>query len=263
MKIIIYTCEVDNYDKVLDPLIHYPNIKFVCFTDNLNRKIGNWEFRPILSPKGIKDPQLINRYHKFLPHKFFFDTDWSVYIDANIRIVGSINELIDKIIVNNAIMACPEHPRNKNFEDEINACLRRKKISLTDAEKLRGQLEFYTKKGLPQDLFHTENSFMIRNHNDVRIINAMEEWWTEFNRLHVKRDQFSLPYIIWKHKIPFLTLKENVRQPNPYFYSYSHNKSSKIKTKLFLLKKYSLITLLLDKINRNNLIKKVRNIIRI
>ena len=45
-----------------------------------------------------------------------------------------------------------------------------------------------------------ENNLIIRKHNDPALIALILEWWDMLSR-YSKRDQLSLVYLLWKHKI--------------------------------------------------------------
>ena len=45
-----------------------------------------------------------------------------------------------------------------------------------------------------------ETSVIVREHNDPRVIEAMNLWWKEIDN-GSRRDQLSLPYVLWNREL--------------------------------------------------------------
>jgi len=234
----VYTCDVGNYDRIFPPKTDDPHLRFICFTDNRKRRIKGWDVRPLVSPPHIANPTLINRYHKFFPHCLGFDTDWSVYVDGNMRVIGPVSELVDDVKEENALMACLQHPWRQTVEQEIDACISVGKIAGEEVRVVRNQYSRYLTEAMPVDLPLLENKVIIRSHNDARIQSAMHLWWTEFKD-NAKRDQVSLPYVLWKQGVRPHLINASVWQREQYFQRYGHRQRglSGIK-QLLVLKRY-------------------------
>jgi len=262
MKITVYTCEVGDYDCLLPPMVNDPNIRFVCFTDRPRRHIKGWQLRYLLSPPDVVNPTLINRYHKFFSYKLSLGSDWTIYIDANIRITGQINDLVDQVRNSCAIMACPKHPdfKHRTLEDEIIACVSRRKFTKYEEEVAYRQINSYFYEGMPSNIIRAENNFIIRYDRDKALQQAMNAWWEQLN-IYTKRDQLSLPYIIWRYNIPFVLINKNSRTPNSYFYSYSHKRTGLglIKQQIYYLKKYPFIYKIMYAITHSKIVNRVRD----
>ena len=221
--ITVYTCNVNNYDFVLPPLTADPNLVFVCFTDRPNKRIKGWDVRPLQSPPDITNPTLINRYHKFFPHKLGFETDWSIYVDGNMRVLGPVSDLVREVQSAGAVMACLQHPWRSTVEEEIVACERGGKISSMDVDIAQRRLQLYVTEGMPIDATLLENKVIIRNHGNNETEAAMDTWWDEF-QVSVKRDQLSLPYVLWKHRLQFKIIPVSTWENREYFQRYGHRK---------------------------------------
>lgn len=64
----------------------------------------------------------------------------------------------------------------------------------------------------------TENSIIVRKHNNKDTENIMRLWWKEYEK-YPTRDQFSLSYLMWENKYlksNFISLGNNLEK-NPYF----------------------------------------------
>src|ERR1039458_2191274 len=62
----------------------------------------------------------------------------------------------------------------------------------------------------------TENGIILRKHSDHKVITLMESWWEEYCN-GGRRDQLSLPYLIWKKNIGVALMEETARNNNKYF----------------------------------------------
>ena len=62
----------------------------------------------------------------------------------------------------------------------------------------------------------TENGILFRKHRDNDAIKLMNAWWEEYCN-GGRRDQLSLPYLIWKHDINVVTVTEGPRININYF----------------------------------------------
>lgn len=220
----VYTCDVGNYDYILPPKTDDLRLRFVCFTDNPKRRIKGWDVRPLMSPPDITDPTLINRYHKLFPHRLGFDTEWSVYVDGNMRVIGPISELVDDVIQANAVMACLKHPWRYTVEEEIVACKQEAKIQPSEFSIAMDQLHRYLRDGMPADQRLLANKVLIRNHADTNIQSAMDLWWEELVGF-ARRDQLSLPYVVWQTGIPITVIDKETYEQHQHFHWYGHRKN--------------------------------------
>lgn len=221
MDITLYTCNVGGYDYILPPKYKDDRIKLICFTDTPYKRVKGWEMRPLQSLDGVTNPTILNRYHKFFPHRLGFNTDWSVYIDGNMRVVGPVYELVHKVIQSDSLIACLTHPWRSTIKAEIKACKKSNKLASDEINLIERQYQSYLSEGMPKDFPLMENKVIIRNHNNELIKVAMDAWWDEFKN-YVKRDQISLPYILWRFKIPFQKLPIITREEQKYFHRYGH-----------------------------------------
>lgn len=205
--IIVYTAIVNNYNPLRNPAFIEDGIDYVCFTDQpkwfalSNNTI--WKGRPF--PVSDLDPTLTNRQVKLLPHRFFPEYEYSVYVDGSINIIGGIRALLEKY-------DCPSmlsfnHPRRSCIYEEGQVCIDMRK---GDPQAISRQLEQYRSEGFPESYGLTENNVLIRRHNDPAIIKLMEDWWREL-LAQSRRDQLSFPYVAWRNNFwPTTMGKESV-----------------------------------------------------
>jgi hypothetical protein len=188
-KVAVYTVITGNYDDLDDPVIVPDNYDFYVFTDQeLTCKI--WKRLPL--PNTKYDNVRLSRYIKMHSLVLFPEYEYSVYIDANIRIIGDLNEYVS-LIESKSLMVV-KHPFRDSVEEECKECIALKK----DSKKLmKTQVNKYLANGFPLEFGLFEGGFQVRKHN-VLCKSILEFWWNEYMN-GSNRDQLCLPYAIWKH----------------------------------------------------------------
>lgn len=220
-KFVVYTAIFGDYDDLIDPKEKFEGCDFICFTDQKHLKSDIWEIQ------YIKDcdlpPNMMNRKYKILPHLFLSEYEWSMYVDANIAILGNPLELAEKYL-NKYNLVMPKHFVRDCIYEEAKECVR---IGKTKENETQIQMNNYKKEGFPKNFGLGENNILLRKHNDNKIIKLMNEWWKQLN-IGTKRDQLSLAYVLWKNGEKFCFMEESARG-NDYF---------KIKIHISYLKKH-------------------------
>lgn len=216
----VYTCEVGGYDVLSEPTGHEPDIEFICFTDQPDRRVRGWQLRP-LHEAPVDDPGLVNRWHKCFPHRLGLQTDWSIYVDSNIRIAGPLRKHIETIASRKATIACPLHTRRERIADEITACESVGKLDQGQAAAARERIAEHRSKGMPEDARLFENNIVLRHHADPVMHRFSETWWSEILAFH-GRDQLALPCALWKTGTNSALLGENAFDGLGTFHHYAH-----------------------------------------
>lgn len=209
-KFVVYTALFGDYDDLIEPKEKFEGCDFICFTDQKNLKSYIWEIR--LVNECDLPPNMMNRKYKILPHLFLGEYERSLYVDANIAILGNPLELAEKYLIKYHC-AIPKHPDRKCVYDEAPLLIRSGRASFLEVFK---QLYFYYKEGYVLQNNFTENNILFRNHNSNICISIMEKWWSQINT-YTQRDQLSLGYVLWKEKVNIKYIKENSRTANRYF----------------------------------------------
>tara|TARA_E500000331_G_C17248677_1_gene710165 strand:+ start:730 stop:1428 length:699 start_codon:yes stop_codon:yes gene_type:complete len=168
---------------------------------------------------------------KVLPHRYLEDYEYSIFIDGNMTIVGNIDELIEKYL-NDSNVAFFSHSNNlldsRNCPyDEANFILEagvrnynlnpsRGVLTYKDNPNIiEKQMQKYESKGFPKNNGLITGMVILRRHNEVDCIQAMEDWWTEI-KYNSKRDQLSFNYVAWKNNLKFNYIDGDSRN-NKYF----------------------------------------------
>lgn len=195
-KIAIYTCIFGNYDEILEPYFIPDNCEFFIFTDQEVREGSVWKKMPI--PTDIENLTNIekNRYIKMFPHKIFNNYRFTIYVDGNIQIISDLTEYINKINLSVGLGIHRHHLRDCVY-DEIDAVCRAGRISKKEAASHR---KFLEEDKMPKNYGLLQCNVIVRDSNNILCKKIMEEWWEEFLN-YSKRDQISLPHVLFKNSV--------------------------------------------------------------
>ena len=195
-KIAVYTCIVGNYDRLLEPVYKEPGVDYLIFTDQEIPNESTWEKINLQenSEYNMLSPMMMNRKIKIQQSEELLKYDYTVYVDGNIEMVAAVSPMIECMGKTN--IGLHYHRGRDCVYDESVAVKHLKHIK---GEQIDKQLESYKVEGFPEHFGLFENSMIIRNNRDLAVLDLMNKWWEEFQK-HPTRDQFSLPYVIWKTK---------------------------------------------------------------
>lgn len=219
-RLAVYTAIFGNYDKLIDPIGHFPNCDFICFTDQVNLESNKWQIR--LVNQLDYPPNLMNRKYKLFPNLFLSEYQYSLYLDANIRVKKDLYPFIN--LFTNADMLLPRHSLRCSILEEVVFLL---KMNRVDKSKALNQLSTYFGEGFLDNVGLFENNIILRKHHSEIVKEAMNLWWEQLLS-YTQRDQLSLPYCIWKLKVSVGVIPFNARG-NKYFYIYPHLRPHKNK----------------------------------
>jgi hypothetical protein len=177
-----------------------------------------------------------NRYAKFFPHRVLPEADCSIYLDANILVLGDLTPLIGEFLASGADIGLFPHRERSTLAEEFEFCRQVGKIPPSDVEKGLAQLRRYRDAGLPPDPTFTENAIIFRRHGNPALADAMELWWSEL-RSYTQRDQLSLPYVLFKSPLAVKIWDWNYKYRNPYFVRYLHRRGPLHDLNVFLKNK--------------------------
>lgn len=218
-RIAVYTCLFGKYDKIYEPVIKPNNIDYYILTDNDIPENSLWKkidftFLDKYNYSNIEK----NRYVKMNPHLFFENYEYSIYVDANIKIIGDFTELINRM--GNQFIGFHLHQNQFCIYDQIKSCI----ISNKDNKKsLIIHRKHLLENHMPKQNGMVEANVIVRRHNNKKCIKLMADWWNEFIN-YSNRDQISLHYVLWKNGIEIkdiAVLGNNVRE-NDSLYVMKH-----------------------------------------
>lgn len=215
-KFIVYTALFGDYDDLIDPKENYEGCDFICFTDQKHLTSDIWEIR--LIEEYDLPSNMMNRKYKILPHLFLSKYEWSMYVDANIKIINNPLDLAIKYLTKHDFVM-PKHFARDCVYDESKECIILGKTKYDETTK---QMNRYKDEGFPKNFGLGENNILLRNHNSQKIIKLMIDWWEELNT-QTKRDQLSLGYVVWKNGEEFCFMNEDARNvKSKYFFAFMH-----------------------------------------
>lgn len=221
VKIAVYSCITGDYDSLAEPFFSIEGIDYIMFTDNPKLKGEKWQLRPI--PDEIakwNDNILTNRYIKMHPDVVGADYDYALYIDGNICVVSNIRNMIN-VISPKFGFALHQHVSRDCVYDEVQSCKYAKKGRI---EKLEEQVIRYRNEGFPSHYGLLEATVILTDLHSSVALDIQDKWWQEFTASESRRDQISLPYVLWKNNI----MPSDINklgcpiQQNPKFRKYNH-----------------------------------------
>lgn len=150
----------------------------------------------------FKDDRRNSRIQKILAHRYI-STPYSIYVDANIKLLCSPVNLVEKYLKDYDLMVFT-HPTRDCIYDEAITCAKR---GLDDLETIISQVKRYEDEGYGKHKGLCECGVIIRRHTkDVEVFNNI--WWAEYCA-GSRRDQISFMYAIDRAQLPFKAVPEH------------------------------------------------------
>ncbi|MDA9786872.1 DUF616 domain-containing protein [Pontimonas sp.] len=218
--ILCYTSEFGNFEAVWDPITVDPQIEYSLISDSAH-PVRVWR-RETPEPQQLAASRLANRTQKMLYRVNTGFSGVSVYIDANVRLIRSLLPAIQAFMDSGADIGLYRHYVHTNVRDEAAACIKRGKVS--SPAKASEEINHYRSLGFPDDAGLWEGSVIFKNHSSEKLAPAMNEWWDLYSRFQT-RDQFSLPFVIWKHELSVFDLDSHSLGREHYFVRLQHSQA--------------------------------------
>jgi hypothetical protein len=218
MRLLVYTCVFGGFDRVFPPVAPEPQTDYVLISDEPDLSIPGWRTM-VVDPAPFRSTRAANRHFKMLGHQLFPGYDASVYVDGNVRILGKTSRLAERFLATAAAFGTYRHPDRNSVMAEVEECCRRGQVSSREAAL--AELDAYKAEGFPDSGGLMEATIIFKNHHHPALQPAMQLWWELFDRYR-SRDQFSLPYVVWRTNLPCWLIDASFRKPNPYFGLYPH-----------------------------------------
>ena len=110
----------------------------------------------------------------------------------------NLDEFLLKILAPNISIYVLEHPDRNSIYNELDAVVFALKESKVNSDIVRNRYKFlFNRKNYTYDNGLSENSLIVRKHNDLNCINFMNHWYYEIKH-YSHRDQLSFNYVLWK-----------------------------------------------------------------
>jgi hypothetical protein len=196
MKIIVFSCNFGNYDRVFNPKKKEEGVRYILFTDKLNNCFG-WE-QKIINYKTIDgDPQRAARFIKTHPEKYLPKHEINIWADSCYQLlIENIKSFCLKNLPKDTDISLFKHPKRICLFEELNVCRRLNldRKELFDEQKLK-----YVRDKIKTNsgLYHTA---LILRKSNFRTNRFNDLWWEEISQFS-KRDQISFSYLLQRLKI--------------------------------------------------------------
>jgi hypothetical protein len=203
-KIAVYTCIINNYDRLNEIKKVEEGIDYICFSDN---EFSNNTWRIIKVKNDLNlDNSRFSKHPKILPHLYLKDYDISIWIDGNIEVQGNIHELLNSL--NDTCFHICRHPSRNCLYKEATIVIA---YRVASPQLVADQIAKYKNQRFPENNGLIAGGVIIRNHNDLVCKSIDEQWWQEILNFS-KRDQLSFNYVAWKNpSFKFEYIKEDFR----------------------------------------------------
>jgi hypothetical protein len=198
MRIVVYTAIYGGRD-TLQPIsgcempIRPASVPHICFTDTPQPQACGWLF---CIDELILSPRREARRHKAMPHAFFPDVDYSIWIDGNVILKEDPARLCTRLLVDHDV-ATFRHPARKSVYAEAQVCTRLQKDS---GAVIGQQMRRYRQEGYPDSRL-AETRLVVRRHTK-RVAEMNTIWWEQICQGSV-RDQLSFNYACWKSRLGY------------------------------------------------------------
>lgn len=225
-SIAIYTCITGGYDNLREPelLIDGCDYFFISEHPPESDSVYRWIDVNNFVPSDIKDDRLKNRYCKINAHKIFPEYKYSIYMDGYLTMKEDLTLIIDKL--GKSGLAVLSYREWESVYTEAIRCIQG---HLEHADPILEQIEKYWLEGMPNDFPTILCGVLIRQHNNPHCVKIMEDWWKEIISTGSRRDQISLPYVLWRNDYSISDIIPVVDNPydlwDHFNYTGKHNKS--------------------------------------
>ena len=220
-----YTSVFGDFERIWAPLNQKPTLESSVVTERPS-PVKGW----VTVTKDLEEyasPRLANRHQKMLFHETLRPDGFSVYIDANVRPIANLEELFVRFRNSGADLGMYRHYGRSSVHAEADACIKRNKVDNPD--DVRHELAHYDEAGFPDASGMWEGSVIFKNHSAPRLSAAMHEWWDLYS-IYQTRDQFSLPFVIWKHGLTVYDLDTETPGREHYFVRLQHSSRGPLHT---------------------------------
>jgi hypothetical protein len=193
-RLVVYTVLMGQ-PAALNPVPGFPNVDFVCFTDQNLVRTDGWQVK-LVEPAVPGDNPRSSRHPKVLPHLYLAKYSRSIYVDTSVLLVGDPELLWDQLVPTpDVVFGAIYHSFRYSMIDVIKA------VSLhrfDDDRVLLKQLEI-AEEEFPgyRSARPVWGGMLARRHNNPDVKTAMEHWFSHIAR-YSRRDQTSLPLALRK-----------------------------------------------------------------
>jgi hypothetical protein len=189
-NVVVYTAIFNHYDA----LTRAPDDGQlrVCFTDSPVPSRG-WSVRVV----GLEgSPRNVNRWYKMYPHVCLPEAEYSIYMDGNKQLMGSVDEILSYLGDNDIAMY--RHPWHQDMFSEGERAIELGKVP---RDPMVSCLDRYRDLGVPEDAGFYACNIIVRRHTDA-MARLSDLWWDEYKHCPEWADQTAFAYARWATETP-------------------------------------------------------------
>ena len=184
-NITVYTSITGDKDDILDgQKVH--GSQQIAFVD---KPVLSKEWKQSIINPVFSDPRRTSRLPKLLSHQYV-KTEYSIYIDGNIRLLVDPKILIEKYL-KDVDLATYKHPNRTCLYDEAKVCMA---MRLDEPETIIEQAKMYEDAQYAKHKGLCECGIIFRRHTP-KVEEFNNAWFSEYCR-HSRRDQISFMYAV-------------------------------------------------------------------
>lgn len=146
-----------------------------------------WEHRSVYD--RFTSPRRNSRIHKILIHQYV-DTKYSIWIDANIKLLIPPEEIVERYMKDHDLMVFAHPKRNCIYDEALTCC----QMGLDNVDTIIEQVKTYEDRGYGKQKGLAECGLIVRRHT-AKVEQFNNAWWSEHCR-HSVRDQISFKYAL-------------------------------------------------------------------
>ncbi len=193
MNLVLYSAHYGDADPLNPDFFGgFDTCRRVLFTDRTDVALPGVEI--VHDPLDGIDAARASRRAKLMPHRYFPDAEWSIWIDNKSRLKRDPQAVLSAVTAqsDSAFFAFP-HFRRDCVYHELQTCWEN---GLDDYRVLKEREATYRTAGLPAHSGLIEGHFIVRCHADAAAARFGDRWYEHVLR-YSRRDQISFPYLVW------------------------------------------------------------------
>lgn len=175
---LVYTANVGGYDKPRPLGFREQGVDYVCLTDG--PPVEGWTTIPV---GNYEDARAAARMIKITVPLIHPSYDWWLWVDGNIKIVGPVRELAERLLSKHEFAAM-QHPWWDCSYKEIDKCIELKKDTPENLEAARAYLR---EEGMPKQAGQIATWLLFRKHSEL-VEEHAKQWWADCS-VFTMRDQ--------------------------------------------------------------------------
>ncbi len=200
---VVYTAISGGKDQLVEEQ-ETAGATFIAWLDHVANptgiaQTGSWYVKKIHPFPNIDREDYVRqaKMYKVMPHLYLKDTEYSLWMDGNLRLKVPMQVLIDKYL-GDADIAFFKHPLRDCIYDEAQVC---RELVLDNVFAMEIQMRKYKKMGYPEHNGLIDGSVILRRHTPK--IQEINTAWHKEIMMGSRRDQLSFNFVAWKYDLKY------------------------------------------------------------